>query len=82
MCFFLQESIFWPNGQLSPRACHTYSETYLCNGLFEISWDIFSASYEASELCLETAYYILQHLRLCHLLNLQLDDPVDKSIFI
>ena len=39
------------NGQLSLTACHKFSEGLCINSQFKLSWNNFSASYEASEFC-------------------------------
>ena len=63
--FILLNKFSWPNGWLSPIACHTYFESLCISGKFRLSGNHFSASYEASELCWQIAVNPPQHLRPC-----------------
>ena len=50
----------------STFACHTYLESLCISSQFGLSGNHFSASYEASEFCLQIALNSLQHLRRYH----------------
>ena len=52
--FFAQNQFSWPNGQLLPKAYHTYSESYCSDGLFGNQLVVLAEtlSYLNSYLCL------------------------------
>ena len=64
-CFFLLNKFFRPNSRLLPKACYTYMESLCITGQFKLSWDHFSASYEASEFGWQIALNFQQHLTRC-----------------
>ena len=74
----LKESIFPPNGRLSPIASHTFLESSDTQPSFGLSGNHSSASYETSEFCWQIALNFQQHLRPCHNDIISLVNPFQK----